>query len=198
MKKYLIALMLVGTCVFCAGLGHAATFSYEALSDDVVALRSVTGLSAEDMGTFSATFYWSEDGISAYDVLMSNPGSFWNSAELTGGAASVLIAALGDDKFTIKRPGRRPGTWNISDGFFAPFNMVPDGTGTYWMDGFSDAHASLSSDAGEMRFDIGTSSGTSDIFVVFSGEVPTPIPGAVWLLGSGLVGLVGVRRKMKA
>ncbi|BDQ34008.1 VPLPA-CTERM sorting domain-containing protein [Pseudodesulfovibrio portus] len=27
---------------------------------------------------------------------------------------------------------------------------------------------------------------------------PTPIPGAVWLLGSGLVGLVGIRRKMKA
>lgn len=26
----------------------------------------------------------------------------------------------------------------------------------------------------------------------------TPIPGAVWLLGSGLVGLVGIRRKMKA
>jgi hypothetical protein len=24
---------------------------------------------------------------------------------------------------------------------------------------------------------------------------PTPIPGAIWLLGSGLVGLVGIRRK---
>ncbi|QJB55505.1 VPLPA-CTERM sorting domain-containing protein [Pseudodesulfovibrio sp. zrk46] len=27
---------------------------------------------------------------------------------------------------------------------------------------------------------------------------PTPLPGAVWLLGSGLVGLVGLRRKMNA
>jgi hypothetical protein len=26
---------------------------------------------------------------------------------------------------------------------------------------------------------------------------PTPIPGAIWLLGSGLVGLVGLRRRMK-
>ena len=26
---------------------------------------------------------------------------------------------------------------------------------------------------------------------------PTPIPAAAWLLGSGLVGLVGVRRRMK-
>lgn len=27
---------------------------------------------------------------------------------------------------------------------------------------------------------------------------PVPIPGAVWLLGSGLIGLVGIRRKKKA
>ena len=33
----------------------------------------------------------------------------------------------------------------------------------------------------------------------FEGEVSTvPIPGAVWLLGSGLVGLLGLRRKKKA
>jgi hypothetical protein len=30
------------------------------------------------------------------------------------------------------------------------------------------------------------------------GATATPIPGAVWLLGSGLLGLVGLRRKMKA
>lgn len=31
----------------------------------------------------------------------------------------------------------------------------------------------------------------------FSGVNPVPIPGAVWLLGSGLVGLVGIQRKLK-
>ncbi len=31
---------------------------------------------------------------------------------------------------------------------------------------------------------------------IFYGE-PVPIPGAVWLLGSGLIGLVGFRRKLK-
>lgn len=34
-------------------------------------------------------------------------------------------------------------------------------------------------------------------FVLDSESAPTPIPGAVWLLGSGLVGLVGIRRTMK-
>ncbi len=34
--------------------------------------------------------------------------------------------------------------------------------------------------------------GVNGMFAVFS---PVPIPGAVWLLGSGLIGLVGIRRK---
>lgn len=38
-----------------------------------------------------------------------------------------------------------------------------------------------------------------DTLAISSVEVsPTPIPGAVWLLGSGLIGLVGVRRKMQS
>ena len=40
--------------------------------------------------------------------------------------------------------------------------------------------------AGNITFDFNTSS------------VPIPIPGAVWLLGSGLIGIVGVRRKLKS
>ncbi len=31
--------------------------------------------------------------------------------------------------------------------------------------------------------------------VPFEGDLPTPIPGAAWLLGTGLLGLVGLRRK---
>jgi len=26
---------------------------------------------------------------------------------------------------------------------------------------------------------------------------PVPIPGAIWLLGSGLIGIIGIRRKFK-
>lgn len=37
-----------------------------------------------------------------------------------------------------------------------------------------------------------------DMVLKASSRSATPIPGAVWLLGSGLVGLMGVRRKMKA
>lgn len=35
-------------------------------------------------------------------------------------------------------------------------------------------------------------------FTVVSTPLATPVPGAVWLLGSGLAALVGIRRKMEA
>ncbi|BDQ34999.1 VPLPA-CTERM sorting domain-containing protein [Pseudodesulfovibrio portus] len=38
----------------------------------------------------------------------------------------------------------------------------------------------------------------ADMLVSFSYTAPTPLPGAVWLLGSGLIGFVGLRRKMNA
>jgi len=53
------------------------------------------------------------------------------------------------------------------------------------------------------RYHFSASSHSSDsstskgAFVVGSVADPIPIPGAVWLLGSGLIGIVGIRRKIK-
>lgn len=41
-----------------------------------------------------------------------------------------------------------------------------------------------------------TFSGVSPVSITFNNS-PVPIPGAIWLLGSGLVGLVGFRKKFK-
>jgi hypothetical protein len=40
-------------------------------------------------------------------------------------------------------------------------------------------------------------SGTYTDFAYGTGSAPVPVPAAVWLLGSGLMGLIGVRRKMR-
>ena len=44
--------------------------------------------------------------------------------------------------------------------------------------------------------EIGGSSDWSNLWAVVD-QHPIPIPGAVWLLGSGLVGIVGIRRKFQ-
>ena len=36
---------------------------------------------------------------------------------------------------------------------------------------------------------------TGDVDVIYGRECNVPIPGAIWLLGSGLLGLVGIRRR---
>lgn len=47
------------------------------------------------------------------------------------------------------------------------------------------------------RNQLDTSLDPSTTRVVFSQVSPVPLPGAVWLLGSGLVGIAGLRRKLK-
>ena len=43
----------------------------------------------------------------------------------------------------------------------------------------------------------GTAYLNSDFGFLEMSTSPTPIPGAAWLLGTGLVGLLGLRRKMR-
>ena len=44
---------------------------------------------------------------------------------------------------------------------------------------------------------IGPGAGVGLDDLVFCHPEPVPVPAAVWLLGSGLVGLIGLRRKFR-
>jgi hypothetical protein len=46
--------------------------------------------------------------------------------------------------------------------------------------------------------DDGSLDGDFDDFILAAKAAPTPVPGAVWLLGSGLLGLMGFKRTRKA
>jgi len=49
-----------------------------------------------------------------------------------------------------------------------------------------------------LGFNIGTNYGDGDYFGDDLAGKVVPIPGAVWLFGSGLIGLVGIRRKLRS
>ena len=90
-----------------------------------------------------------------------------------------------------------------------PFSNVYDGWATYWS---STETLYYDSQTGNtypliMQFDMGlgfqggTSVGTSGAYAwaVQSGDVGVvPVPAAVWLFGSGLIGLISVARRKKA
>ncbi|MBU1041659.1 MAG: hypothetical protein KKF77_11230 [Proteobacteria bacterium] len=46
--------------------------------------------------------------------------------------------------------------------------------------------------------DDGSKDGDFDDFILAAKAAPTPVPGAVWLLGSGLLGIMGFKRTRKA
>jgi hypothetical protein len=60
-------------------------------------------------------------------------------------------------------------------------------------DGISDPRALKFDNEGNLFF----TDSDEGVKYIIAGDLPIPIPGAVWLLGSGLIALVGLRRKFK-
>lgn len=83
-------------------------------------------------------------------------------------------------------------------GYFVGGMIPPTGVGEGPLDG---GPAGLFDWSGNESFDLDSSitepgSGSFAYISTYDAELPpVPVPGAVWLLGSGLIGLVGVRRK---
>ncbi|BBO68373.1 hypothetical protein DSCA_23030 [Desulfosarcina alkanivorans] len=137
--------------------------------------------------TFSSLFAedTASDDVEDWDL----PDSFKVEYRIDGGAYQNLLAFE-----------------SIPDG--DNFNAVPaldtdfdgNGDGTELTDVLSLFSASIvgTGDVLDVRFTFDLDSGDEDIAidnVQINGVSAVPVPAAVWLLGSGLVGLIGIRRK---
>ncbi len=174
------------------------------------------GTSADNLETYFAAIEWNDSlvsfsGIQYYDYDRDNgtPMTFddynlWNGEELPDSPPGSSFGG-----YTI--PDNQ--LWNINgaenldrpDEFYpvvsgetllAQLYFTADVTGYYTdIAGFIDSpQAELFMINEEVVFEDGLSiwkEGTSSYF----GTSPVPVPAAVWLLGSGLLGLVGLRRR---
>ncbi len=165
---------------------------------DEVSVSSATfeirsGVSAGDGGTvvasgsanpqMSTTGRISSNGLVEYEVRISGlninltPGTYWLSVCPTiqsGDVYSYNSATSGSHSFGQPQGNNGNSYWYVFEHY---------GYGGEYTRNFEDVSAYLDE--------------TTDYSMGVEGEGgnPVPIPGAVWLLGSGLLGLVAVRRK---
>jgi hypothetical protein len=150
---------------------------------------------------FSVSIYIKGDGNSSYNNYTFDVA--WDASELSLGSVDPLSAeeywpAGWTDGFGGSLSyNASEGTIENFDGYSFTIPLVPDSNGTL---------------LGTIDFTVLTpvGDGQDDVWVHYrTGQGPVldshgpdlaavPIPGAIWLFGSGLLGLMGVRRRRKA
>jgi len=140
------------------------------------------------------------DGTADFGSNISESGTLYAGSTASEMAYMFYNSLNNDGKFQINGDVRTDGTYGLIN--IGPFiNLRTDDDDIYWS---STKHPSDDNSAFWFNFDNGVqyTSGTSYSYnrawAVRDGDVAAaPIPGAVWLLGSGLIGIVGIRRRYR-
>lgn len=146
-----------------------------------------------DPGEFTggATF-WEQVGVFTFTPIQGKvlsatlSGVYGNSVSSTTAGHNLYLDPLFGDPEYIPGSGTYVGTNPYAEDGPAPwsfaltdFSDLMDGSAAFWVEQFTEYYVRLGKPT------------TLHIEAV-------PVPAAVWLLGSGLLGLVGLRRKFKS
>jgi len=176
------------TILMLAGLGsaHAALVAFNLTGtvtyDDTLNGTNIFGLSAGDPVTATGTF---DDSLIGGDIVSG-------SGSIAVSTITDLVITVGSQVFT-ETDDNGSGQLDIVNG------TALDGMGSA---GFVYAGTNphlFTSDAGTDSFTGSQDDSSTNIFGVWHTFTltPVPVPAAVWLFGSGLLGLAGVARRKK-
>ena len=142
-------------------------------------------------------FIDNEDNGAGYDYAIAFTATAATAYELTGSSTTTPTTYFSSsDPWKLNNAGEVQDTLSAT---YYGFSGSVDGTG---ITGGNDTHNAVSIDLSGLT--LGTSfvahftmeCGNDNLMGRTDRSTPNvPIPGAVWLLGSGLLGLIGVRRK---
>jgi hypothetical protein len=140
--------------------------------------------------SFNALWDGNDDGVfgGGGSVFSSEP-TFWNDST---GAASVTDAIM----LYLGTTGETTATY---DGFLVPYGSLLGGlsAGQEGIRSMTDeANTSLITDVADSRNYVDNASVLGRPYASFE-AVAVPVPAAIWLFGSGLLGLIGIARRKK-
>ncbi len=184
----------------------------------IIAMSSVIGIGAEasvvDLGTFGGHQYFYDTGeFTTLDAARQAAQAAQNrdlvsiTSEAENNFLAAAIASMPDAGSNLRTAWiglfrtttSDPWIW-VSSEPVSYVNWRPAGIGYSFPEG-TDGTAGVMYINGENGIPLGLWGDTwysgYEPFNAIYETAPVPIPGAVWLLGSGLLGLIAVRRKRK-
>ena len=140
--------------------------------------------------SFNALWDANDDGIfGGGGSTFATAPMFWGSSTEAGDAAIAILNALGSVDWT---------TTSMSDGFVIPYNVYQGDGLTPGSDSISntyDVYTALEDDERAWGSTLTDTTVWSNRPIASFSVTTVPIPAAVWLFGSGLLGLIGVARR---
>ena len=184
MKKSLVILLAVSICFGFLRVSTAATVIYDGSVATGIENIVVDGM------LYDVSFVYGN-----YDSnWIDETPTFYGGTSTDAYNAGISIDQALNSKTTIPLIG--PSSTLSSVGYAIPYE---DSSTLGFVNIFN--HQMGAVNAGEWGYFSASNVSKFDSFhyywAKFNGGTPIPIPGAVWLLGSGLIGIVGVRRKFK-
>lgn len=168
MKKLLVATSIMA----CSTAASAATITWEPTAGGNITVNTFN-LSGWDLGLF-------EDTAALTDT---------NALSLTGLSAEVDFTAAGAGDWTATNLSTG-GTTLLLGGKQFVF-AITDGIADNWF----EATAAVQTAPNTSNYEVTFANGVSQVYSFDAIPTVVPVPAAVWLFGSGLIGLVGLARR---
>ena len=200
MKKFILFMSIAIMFGF-AGTAGAALVEYNnwAGSGDNLLVDTVSGLTWAYDGDMSGTLTWAEANTWATNLDYANHTNWRLPTTPVTGDEAVGDADSGDTGYDVDAANSDMGTLYLNDDFSLWSDMQNE---WYWTDTQRDTtyhYAFIFEDWGAFSagYQAGGSNASDFYALAVTDETVVPIPGALWLLGSGLLGLIGFRRVRK-
>jgi hypothetical protein len=180
MKRLLLSAILGVGLLFYAVQAPAYVVTYETVNINGADQRWATGVTDLAVGS-----------LGTYDVVFryGTPSTFtfnnFTDAKAAADAINVALTAYA----IVEVADTTPITWSSFARYAVPYQF--ESGSNYHVASSMRSSAVWSANEGLVTF------GAPFMFAAFTPATSVPIPGAVWLLGSGLIGLIGIRRFRK-